>query len=1148
MTLAIDSDVAPSTLRVAIASTTEDLEPYRVAAGEVTRELGFEPLLAEAAATSDDGSVRQRARRVAEADLLLAIVGWRRGEMPDPERGGDGRRSWTGWEVRAALRRARPVVVLMAGDGWPMEVREDEPAARAWLLDFRGDLYSLATFFEPESGTVGLAGFRELVRSELARHVTGARRFESVAHGGELDPAGGAESEQEDDLRLRSWPAPEWPERPYPVLLPYAHPELLAGRGRELSELGRLLRLPVPVLGLYGASGAGKSSLLVGGLVPALRAAGQPTAVVRHPAEPGLAGRLIDDLVEVAGVGASDPDTVGRRTFIGRLRAVRALAGSPPVLVVDQFEDLLSRGAGALAGRKARAAIGVLLAASVQRQPGYDGVLCRWLLAYRQEFHGEVVRWLGDVLREARGLGQAGAGSLPHDLSGPERFHSWPLRPLGAPPEGAADAVGEAARVFRSAIETPLAVRCEDGSARYPWKFAEGGAERLARAFGETRVAQPQAPLVPELQVVLAHLLERAVSSPDGGVARVEVPEAPGELIAEALEKHLRRALDSAFPIDRRAGSGGAARRARTRALLALRELADAGGRRGNGLASAELARAIGHEGREVLERLATPQTRVVVAEKVGDEWVYMLPHDRLASVLVRLVDEEGGRAELGIDRELLDLRRVVALKSELFATGEAEQATALPPAYFRQIESHAAALLWGEERRRWWQACRARFRAERRRRAQRWAIAALVGVALAVGVWSWTDRRARRAALFEEVAVGEPAAAFAALDRLLLEGALAPGELRRAMLEREKPLDVLERGVGGVAVEDGREEAVLRVAELALPLVLEELPGGWTPGGRTPGGRTPGGRTPDGRTPGGRTPGGRTPDGQILHDPVRIASWVWALDVFAPPGERTRTLRDLALEPLRRRHPPPPVAARDAGWADIPAGTFRMGSGPGEGRDDADKLDERPAHEVTLSAFRMGTHEVTNAEFRRLYPQHAKGRDGRLPAVWITWYEAYTYAAWLGGRLPTEAETEYAMRAGCGFSYCRRDGSAASLDEVAWWLGNSVDPATGDPALRPVAQLEPNPWGLFDIYGNAWELCADWYAAYPAAAQVDPPGPADSSTQERSVRGGGILDPPEWVTASGRASFRIGNIGRDVGFRVVLPAPLAAGPGTPRR
>ncbi len=1128
-------------MRVYISSTSDDLEPYRTVAREVAREIGREPVVRDPTARRGLSRVEACGRQVAAADLLLAIVGWRQGEVPGPELGGDGARSWTEWEVKSAFDRGLPVAVLMAGDSSPESSREADSVARSTVRDFRGELDRLAVRFDAEpaksDGSRSFRGFHELVR----------RQLEEARLDGRQAPA---RSESIPGLRLRQWPVPELPARPYPLLLPYTHPELMAGRERELAELRQLLTLPVPIIGLYAASGAGKSSLLAAGLVSGLHAEGRPVAFDRHPCEAGLADRLIRDLLaadddSILEISDDDVATSGPAAFLDRMLAARHLAAvapcrlrasGAPVLVLDQFEDLLRR-SGA---RRARAVVGLLLAASVQRHPGHDGPTCRWLLTYRQEFHGRVCQWLVDVLRDARAEGFTAASSLPHDLSAPERFCGWPLPPLGTPVPGSTDRAGEAARVFQAVIEKPLDLTTPDGARRspkggqtqgspgggqtehYPWVFAGDGAARLARAFGAARVARPTAPLTPELQVVLAHLLEVAGEPIGSEPAVVAVPGEPGELIDQALEQHLRRALDAAFPAagpTRRPGAAPAddARIARTRALLALRELADARGRREEGLPVESLARAIGAgddaaEGRQVLERLATPETRLVVLEQRAGGWWYVLSHDRMAELLVRLVDDaEGVYAGFGVDAELLGLRRFVKLKSELFAAGEVAEATDVPPGHFSGIEEHTTALLWGEDSERWWQACRARRRAERRRTALRRAVAAMVVTAMAFAVWRWTDRRARRAALFEEVASGEPEVAFAAADRLQVEWQTEAAELRVTLRRREQALDLLERGIGGVAVEDGRRQAVLRLAELALPLIVLDAP----------------------------------------EDPVRIASLVWALDFFAPRGERTRQLRDLALEPLRRRHPPPPFPETGVppegdkwgtpGWADIPGGTFLMGSGPGEGRDDRNMLDERPRHEVTLSAFRMGIHEVTNAEFRRLYPRHAEGQDDRLPAVRMTWYQAYTYAAWLGGRLPTEAEAEYTRRAGCDFAYCKRDGSEASLDQVAWWLGNATNPETGDPAPRPVGQLEPNPWGLFDVYGNVDELCADWYGPYRAEDQVDPPGPTSSITDYRIARGGTFSrSSAEWVAASARGALGIASAGRAIGLRVVLQRPAS--------
>jgi formylglycine-generating enzyme required for sulfatase activity len=174
-----------------------------------------------------------------------------------------------------------------------------------------------------------------------------------------------------------------------------------------------------------------------------------------------------------------------------------------------------------------------------------------------------------------------------------------------------------------------------------------------------------------------------------------------------------------------------------------------------------------------------------------------------------------------------------------------------------------------------------------------------------------------------------------------------------------------------------------------------------------------------------------------------------------------------------------------------------------------------------------MLVHAVTNRQFRQLVPDHTGDDD--LPAVDVDWYRAYAYAAWLGGRLPTEAEWEYAARAGCPHPYCDRQGNATTLDKVGWYSDNSGG------KLHPVMQLEPNPWGLYDLYGNAWEWVADWYAKYPDGSQVDPWGPP--SGVNRVIRGGGFWD----VALRARAAHRYGWDPEiefvDLGFRVVLPA-----------
>jgi formylglycine-generating enzyme required for sulfatase activity len=252
-----------------------------------------------------------------------------------------------------------------------------------------------------------------------------------------------------------------------------------------------------------------------------------------------------------------------------------------------------------------------------------------------------------------------------------------------------------------------------------------------------------------------------------------------------------------------------------------------------------------------------------------------------------------------------------------------------------------------------------------------------------------------------------------------------------------------------------------------------------------------------------------------------------WALD-YAPgraltsaEREAARALRARLWQPFRELAPPPSVAADDRDWASIPGGRFEMGSKSGG------DTDERPVHLVTLTPFRMLVHPVTNGEYRRFEPTHSGGDD--LPVVGVDWFSAYAYCSWLGGRLPTEAEWEYAARAGCPHEYCDRHGKPTTLENVGWYSENS------GLGLQPVETREPNPWGLFDMIGNVWEWVGDWYSPYPAASQTDPWGPPNGV--RRVLRGGGFGNDAGIARAACRYDGGPGFVFRGRGFRVVLPA-----------
>jgi formylglycine-generating enzyme required for sulfatase activity len=209
-----------------------------------------------------------------------------------------------------------------------------------------------------------------------------------------------------------------------------------------------------------------------------------------------------------------------------------------------------------------------------------------------------------------------------------------------------------------------------------------------------------------------------------------------------------------------------------------------------------------------------------------------------------------------------------------------------------------------------------------------------------------------------------------------------------------------------------------------------------------------------------------------------------------------------------------------------IPGGTFRMGSPESEtGRD----LDEGPQNEVTVATFYLSKYEVTQAQYKSVMganPSNFKGDD--LPVESVTWNDAVDFCRQLSQlthrnyRLPTEAEWEYAARAGTTGPF------AGNLDAMTWYNGN----ASG--RTHPVGQKQPNAFGLYDMNGNVWEWCQSKYKTYPYKADD-----GRENLQETAVRviRGGSWDNSE---LSCRSAYRRRVVPalRTIGFRIVMTAP----------
>jgi len=216
-----------------------------------------------------------------------------------------------------------------------------------------------------------------------------------------------------------------------------------------------------------------------------------------------------------------------------------------------------------------------------------------------------------------------------------------------------------------------------------------------------------------------------------------------------------------------------------------------------------------------------------------------------------------------------------------------------------------------------------------------------------------------------------------------------------------------------------------------------------------------------------------------------------------------------------------------DMGMVEIPGGVFTMGCSLD---DTTCSAQEKPRHEVELDSYMLDKTPVTIGQYKKCvaanackepkWPVFYNKYGDNYPVSGITWFQAETFCGWAGKRLPTEAEWEYAVRAG---SDSIRYGE---LNEISWWLENA------DKQIKPVGLKKPNNFGLYDMFGNVWEWCSDWMDPkyYQYSPAKNPKG-AEKGVF-KALRGGYFKNQERHLRASHRSKENPVNWYNGVGVR----------------